>query len=304
MSSVLYKNRYCDQEDFDLIVSSELTDDFDNNEAVVNKINYPEFTKGEKVYSKSTFSEDDKILPYKSSVLAISGKQIVYCDVDDFRNSFDGSLPREVVVFIPEEKTYYCACLFMKNLYIIGGETQQSNNIMRNSSCLKYDIKSSQWSCIAEMKIHRICSACTVFEGKIVISGGYSNLKSVEAYDYYENKWSYLPDMIQGKYSHGSVGLCNKIFIIGNVFDTSEVFDSNSRVFTEIKNINNKSYSLRRTALVGIGYKIIVFGTMYRDQYKSKDEMLFIYDIFSDQWTEKENYLTNKVTTCTKVPVV
>ena len=94
------------------------------------------------------------------------------------------------------------------------------------------------------------------------------------------------------------------MFIIGNVFDTSEVFDSNSRVFTEIKNINNKSYSLRRTALVGIGYKIIVFGTMYRDQYKSKDEMLFIYDIFSDQWTEKENYLTNKVTTCTKVPVV
>ena len=151
------------------------------------------------------------------------------------------------------------------------------------------------------MKNHRRDAGCTVFEGKIVVSGGFYNLKSVEAYDYYENKWNHFPDMIQGKDSHGSVSLGNKFFVIGY---TSEVFDSLSRVFTEIKKINNKSYTLRRTVLVGIDYKIIVFGTINRDLYKFKDEMLFIYDIFSNQWTAKENKLTKEVSFCTKVPVV
>ena len=113
----------------------------------------------------------------------------------------------------------------MRSLYIFGGEINQSG------SCLKYDTKTSQWSYIAEINIHQRYAACTVFEGKIVVSSGIYNLKSVEAYDFHENKWSFLPDMIQKKYCHGSVGLGNKLFVIGY---TSEVFDSLSRVFTEI----------------------------------------------------------------------
>ena len=42
--------------------------------------------------------------------------------------------------------------------------------------------------------------ACTVFDGKIVISGGFNSgygyLKSVEAYDHYEDKWNFLPDVL------------------------------------------------------------------------------------------------------------
>ena len=146
MSSVLYQNRYCDQEDFDLILFTELTGDSDNNEAIVNKINYPEFTKVEKVYSNSTFSEDDKILPCESSVLTISRKGSMYYDVNNFAyftskligNSFNGSLPKEMVVRIPDERYNYCACSFMRSLYIFGGEIYQSG------SCLKYDTKTCQ----------------------------------------------------------------------------------------------------------------------------------------------------------------
>ena len=110
--------------------------------------------------------------------------------------------------------------------------------------------------------------------------------------------------MIQGRSNHGSLGLGNKLFVISGeyCYYSCEVFDSHSNVFTVIKKIKNTSCSLRRTALVGIGYKIIVFGEIYRDRYKSTDEMLFVYDIHSNQWTEKENYLTNRVTCCTKVP--
>ena len=146
ISSVLYQNRYCDQEDFDLIVSSEVTNDYDNNEAIIHKISYPGLTKAEEVYINSTFSEDDKILPCESSVLATSSKGLMYYDVDGFGyfisklfgNSFDGSLPKEMVVRIPDERYNYCACSFMRSLYIFGGEIYQSG------SCLKYDTKTCQ----------------------------------------------------------------------------------------------------------------------------------------------------------------
>ena len=45
MSSVLYQNRYCDREDFYLIISSELSDDYNNEEAIIHKINYPGLSK-------------------------------------------------------------------------------------------------------------------------------------------------------------------------------------------------------------------------------------------------------------------
>ena len=235
---------------------SKLSDDYDNKEAIIHKINYPGLTKAEEVYSNFKFYISDKILPYESSVLATSTKGLMYYDVDGFGyfisklfgNSFDGSLPKDKLVCLPDERSEYCACSFMRSLYVFGGNISLSkNNIIKSNSCSKYDTKTSQWSCIAEMKIDRNRVACSVFEGKIVVSGGYSNLKSVEAYDYYENKWNNFPGMIQGRDFHGSVSLGNKLFVIGFTF---EVFDSLFRIFTKIKKINKKFYSLRATALI------------------------------------------------------
>ena len=56
------------------------------------------------------------------------------------------------------------------------------------------------WNKIADLNVARDCAACTVFEGKIVVTGGKSSwyqLRSVEAYDYKEKKWTFLPDMIE-----------------------------------------------------------------------------------------------------------
>ena len=49
------------------------------------------------------------------------------------------------------------------------------------------------------MNSYRQLSSCTVFEGKIMVTGSYDNctLKSVESNDHYENKWTSLPDMIE-----------------------------------------------------------------------------------------------------------
>ena len=84
MSSALYQNRYCDQEDFNLIVSS-WGDDY--NEQTVWKITFPGFTSVEKLYSNFTSSTFGKILPYKSSFLMTFNVRTVYDNVDNLRNS-------------------------------------------------------------------------------------------------------------------------------------------------------------------------------------------------------------------------
>ena len=80
----------------------------------------------------------------------------------------------------------------MKNVYIFGGFSDK----YWLRGCYKYDTKTRQWIVRASMNDCRRDATCTVFEGKIVLTGGYdgyNGLKSVEAYDFNENKWDILP---------------------------------------------------------------------------------------------------------------
>ena len=85
-----------------------------------------------------------------------------------------------------------------------------------------------------------------MFEGKIVVTGGDNNwdgIKSAEAYDYYENKWTYLPNMIEARCQHAAVSMENKMFVIGRRKTLScEVFDKFSRKFTSIKSFSNLNF--------------------------------------------------------------
>ena len=68
------------------------------------------------------------------------------------------------------------------------------------------------------------------FEGKIFVGGGENInevLKSVEAYDYYENNWTHLPDMIVKRNNHALVSMGIKMFVTGGVTKpTCKTFDS------------------------------------------------------------------------------
>ena len=85
-------------------------------------------------------------------------------------------------------------------------------------------------------------------KAKLLCLGGWNNgsLKSVEAYDYYENKWAYLPGMIEKRDNHASVSTSNKLFVIGGSENlTCEIFDCCSRKFSYIKtciDFNNLSF--------------------------------------------------------------
>ena len=70
----------------------------------------------------------------------------------------------------------------MNNVYVIGGLIGYN----RTNSCMDLNIKDNIWRRIARMKEARYVSACSVFEGKLVVSGGVGSvyLNTVEAYDH------------------------------------------------------------------------------------------------------------------------
>ena len=195
----------------------------------------------------------------------------------------------------------------MTRLYVFGGEEGQYLN-----SCLKYDTRTGKCGFIGNMSSVRTIHKCTVFEGKIVVTGGCCygtlHLKSVEAYDHHENKWTYLPDMIEKRYYHGTVSMGNKMFVIGGFKHltwnlTCEVFESTSRKFTSINQLLavNKLYYYQ-TSVVSIGYKVLFFYST-RDTTKNK---LQVYDVPRDQWCLKQNDFIEArwYTSCSKLQLV
>ena len=78
-------------------------------------------------------------------------------------------------------------------------------------------------------------AACTVYERRVVVSGGYYgviinyHLKSVEVHDHVADKWSYMSNMIEKRVCHSSVAIKNKSFVIEcyrNGRKTCEILDS------------------------------------------------------------------------------
>ena len=62
------------------------------------------------------------------------------------------------------------------------------------------------WKEVAEMSVSRFNASCAVFEGKIVVCGGFDNetLNTVETYDHVAKSWINMPNMINGRSSHKS----------------------------------------------------------------------------------------------------
>ena len=86
------------------------------------------------------------------------------------------------------------------------------------SCCYKYENKVNKRTKVADLQNGRCFSACIVFEGKIIATGGsnyYESLRSVEAYDYNENKWTKLLDVLRERSNYSAVTLGNKMLVMG-----------------------------------------------------------------------------------------
>ena len=170
----------------------------------------------------------------------------------------------------------------MGNAYVLGGNIEQ----VRLNSCLMFNPTDCSWKEVAEMNQSRYYASSTVFEGKIVVSGGINNefLTTVEAYDHVANTWTNMPEMVEERYHHKSVAVKNKLFMVGGNNKTCEVYDSISKKFVLLKspdyrfiNYNDYSFMFPKAAF-SIGSKFHVF--------HGRKNTYFIYHIENGTWSE------------------
>ena len=101
-------------------------------------------------------------------------------------------------------------CSFMNNVYVFGD--LDFNNWV-------YDPSQNNWQKIAKMNVERTQSSCAVFQGQCVVLGGGKDftikaLKTVESYDHYLNKWSFLSNMHVARLCPGVLSKGNKLYVI------------------------------------------------------------------------------------------
>ena len=220
---ILYQNRYCDQEEFSIGLFSDAY--YSGDVSTFKPFLLKNFDT--KMYLPSLSRTN-----FECKAVSIGSEIYVSGDFDDYSTlSFVRYSSSTKTWFkLPETKElkpgYYMSS-FMQKVFII--------NEFNYENSWYYDIKTNIWTSIASMIEKRRYAACAVFEGKIVVSGGkkkekISNevnqdgsmylslgckiikLKSIEGYDFYENKWYYFPEMLSPRSNHFAISIGNKMF--------------------------------------------------------------------------------------------
>ena len=205
--SVLYENRYCNQNEFEIIINHVGNKSKDSTNSVINietagvKYNVVLIPMSPNHYYAKTAVVASDIF-----VLDGSDKKVRKTSCLDVKSRSTW----KYLTPMPDSRIYFSVCSFMKSIYLVGGYLEYCNY---SKGCYKYDINHNKWTKIADLNIDRTKSACAVFEGKIVATGGFrysGRTKSAESYDYHENRWSRLPDMIGWRDEHFSFSIDNK----------------------------------------------------------------------------------------------
>ena len=196
-------------------------------------------------------------------------------------------------------------CRFMDKFLIFGGCDNYLNPFY---SCKIFDTTDNKWYEVAKINKARIKSASTVYEGRIVVSGGciennrFNVTNTVEAYDPFADTWSSMPNMIEGRFSHCSVSIRNKLYVLGSNDGQGskkcEVFDFSCKKFVMIKPFPSTfNFDLNYVFnTFSIGNKIITIG--------NNSSTALYYDVEKDEWSEETFNLTkdNFFFSCTLIP--
>ena len=278
LTSINYQTRYCDQNNFDLLVSGFST--LKNSRRVYQ-------SKGDG-FSKIL----DEITHNETAVVFMDG--VVYFVSNKFIHRYSILTKK----YLPVEKVIqncsgFCTVGFMGCLFILGGGTNY---------CNYFKPKTNDWYTPAFVSEETVHSSCTVFEGKIVFSGGtecsrfilhHRPRRGVEIYDFFANRWSPMPNMLQRRTNHASIGIRNKLFIIGGSrTNTCEMYDSFGGNFVNINPMMQINAALqcssRNFSFVTMGNKLTVFNSNcgFLDGFPLKS---IEYDVETEQLSERKD---------------
>ena len=279
------KIRYCTQNKFDIVVCGGCTEH--------SHITNGPILRDVKCFKAKNFSKVKNLQPMRQArivfdSICIKGEVFVIGGNDGETMSIEKYSPAsntwEYVAEVPDDRECFTACSFMDSIYIVGGYVRHSTT----NTCVEFNTKTLQWKVISNMNEVRTRLACSVFEGRVVVSGGLRGsifindlLNTVEAYDHVANTWFKLPNMIKARYYHKSIAIKNKLFIVGqDVTKTCEVLNSNTNKFCLLNTPKKhfKSSCYYPTEVISIGSKLNIF--------YDKGHVI-IYDIDNDEWSEK-----------------
>ena len=185
----------------------------------------------------------------------------------------------------------YCSCSYDGKIFTFGGNVELADDQFKVVGyCIQFDPEKNKWKKLASMKVKRSKPACSVLNGRIVVSGGedyfYENLKSVESYDASADEWTRLPDMVHARSAHRSLVVRNKLYVVSGEDGTSEIEVFDGGAFATIKSPISLSASIHEGAVL-IGDVIHVF--LY------KQSCVVCYDVVRDEWFEKFCHITGKL---------
>ena len=199
-----------------------------------------------------------------------------------------------IITHMYDNREGFCACSFIDSIYVLGG-------LRETNYCLVFNTIHKTWKQIARMNEARCGASCVVFEGRIVVSGGFNNndgdLNTVKVYDHIDDSWKNMPNMIEERCYHYSVAIKNKLFVVRGLPSINlEVFDSCFNKFVLIKNypeIFELSYVSKVTSL---GNKMVIFCSANRS--------VFVYDVKKDVWSKNIFVLPQQTNyfSCLKIP--
>ena len=265
-----FEVRYCDQDSFNFL--------FYERKGSIKQMNGKNFENVRSTISNILISKHECV------DTGVFLKDDVYIFVSDFANNIskvkkENSKGWETVFFI-FDRTYFCACVLIDKIYIMGGRDKNRNAL---DSCIQFDTKNNKIKEIANIKQPRSYAACTTYKGKIVVSGGdigydYDSTNTVEAYDHVANTWTYMPSMVERRLNHSLVAIKSKLFVVGS--RSYEIYDEVTKVFTLINVPFYYTSCLLSVKAISIGNKIALLR-------RSQPRILFL-DTGNDKWCEKK----------------
>ena len=284
--------RYCNQNNFNCLFCGDINYfgryDSDDELGFVDQIDGRNFTKSAKFPSLTNNRRFDG---FRTTTIFLKGDIYLFDCLD---NSADFNILKvekysivndslEVVADMFNDRRGFCACGFLDKVFFVGGNLEEEIT----DTCIQFVTKDYTWKDVASMNEARFSAACTVFEGRVVVSGGLNNnditLNTVEAYDHVADEWSYMPNMIEAGCGHHLVAVRNKLFVMGDEKKLVEVYDSTCEKFVVMKQPTIDISSINILEAISMGNKVVMFIKDFND-FKS---YVLCYDVDEDEWNKE-----------------
>ena len=159
---ILYQNRYCDLDDFNIMVCGGTGKNYTTLNDVY-EINLPNFecSKFPSMLEARLYCKTGVV---NSDIVAVGGSKNAGSNVYSVELFNNNNKARFYKTEFSDKGTNFSICTFKQNLFIIGGLNDDFQTL---KSCFIYNMKSDKRSQIADMNENREGAACTIYEGKL-----------------------------------------------------------------------------------------------------------------------------------------